>query len=927
MQSQQSTSYLFDGNAPYIEELYEKYLKDPHAIPVEWQKYFASIPGGGQDVSHDEIRAYFQELAKHPANVGGSAVTGDAEQISKQAQVDKLIDAYRRYGHYHAKLDPLGLAQIRNIPELNLAQYKLSTADLNTSFNSNGLFATPTALKEIIATLERIYCGTTAFEYWYIADQKEVQWLRQRIEANQGRFTLSAETKRRALQRLIEAEGLERYLGAKYVGQTRFSLEGGDSLIPLLDELIQRASSHGAEEVVLGMAHRGRLNVLINLLGKSPAEICQEFEGKVLNHEGSGDVKYHLGFASNIATPTGVIHLALAFNPSHLEIINPVLEGSVRARQHCRGAEGFKQVIPVLIHGDAALAGQGVIMETFAFSQTPGFTTGGSVHIVVNNQIGYTLSDPQDARSSWYCTDIAKMVDAPVIHVNADDTEAVLFAMQLALDFRMAFAKDVMVDLVCYRRYGHNEGDEPSGTQPLMYQKIKQHPTTLKLYAERLIAEGIINQTEIDKAVTDYRNLLDAGREIVSTSNKRGKCVANWKPYLGQDWRVPAKTGVSLAQLKTLGSAITKIPEGMNLQPQVAKVMADRVKMMAGEISVDWGYAETLAYASLLNENYTVRISGEDVRRGTFAHRHAVLHDYQTDKIYTPLDHVAEKQGSFTIYDSILSEEAVLGFEYGYATSSPEALVIWEAQYGDFVNGAQVIIDQFISSAEQKWGNRLCGLVMLLPHGYEGAGPEHSSARLERFLQLSAEQNMQVCVPSNAAQIFHLLRRQLVRPYRKPLIVLTPKFLLRFELAKSSLNDLAQGQFQLVIPEIDDIATDKVRRVVLCSGKVYYDLLQQRRAKKQQDIALIRVEQLYPFPEAELTAELQRYKKAQDIVWCQEEPQNQGAWYATQHHFMLCLAKGQTLRYVGRKASASPAAGSKALHSAQQKALVDEALN
>lgn len=923
MQAQQSTSYLFGGNAPYLEELYEQYLRNPQSVSRELQQYFASM-GNGKDVSHATIRQYFQELAKHPAAyIAAPQAAGDVVHERKQVQVAKLIDAYRRLGHYHANLDPLGLAKPREMRELDLSYYGL-TADLNTLFNAGDLLINGSVpLKEIYAILGKIYCNTIAFEYEHLTESREVEWLRRYIESKKGVYNHSEQTKRRILQKLVEAEGLERYLGAKYVGQTRFSLEGGDSLIPMLDELILRASGHGVQEAVLGMAHRGRLNVLINLLGKSPAEICQEFEGKYVNHEGSGDVKYHLGFASNIETAHGAIHLALAFNPSHLEIINPVLEGSVRARQHTRGQEGFSQVVPVLIHGDAALAGQGVIMETFALSQTRGYGTGGTVHVVVNNQIGYT-TNPRDARSSWYCTDVIKMIDAPVIHVNSDDPEAALFAIQLALDYRMMFHKDVMVDLVCYRRFGHNEGDEPAATQPVMYQAVKQHPTTLKLYINQLIQEGLLTQEEADVQIKRYRDQLDAGKEIVTTCKKRGPFIINWKPFIGKDWRAPGKTAVPLAQLQQLANSIETLPDGMTLQPQVAKMFADRRKMSAGEIPLDWGYAEIMAYASLLTEGYAVRISGEDVGRGTFAHRHAVLHDYQTDEVYIPLQHLSEKQASFTIYDSILSEEAVVGFEYGYATSSPETLVIWEAQYGDFVNGAQVIIDQFMSSAEQKWGNRLCGLVLLLPHGYEGAGPEHSSARLERFLQLCAEQNMQVCVPSNAAQIFHLLRRQMVRPYRKPLIVLTPKGLLRT--AKSSLQDLTTGQFQLVIPEVDDIKPEKVRRVILCSGRVYYDLLEKRRADKQQDVAIVRVEQLYPFPSEEVTAELQRYKKANDVVWCQEEPQNQGAWYATQHHFVSCLAKGQTLQYIGREASASPATGSKGLHVTQQKALVEKAL-
>lgn len=929
VQAQRISSYLFSANGAYIEELYEQYLHDPQSIDISFRNYFASLPHlqSGEDFSHAEIRAYFQDLAKQPLMPSTAPVTNPQHE-RKQQQVLLLIEAYRNYGHYHAKLDPLELSIARPMPELDLTHHGLTSVDLNTAFEPDGLVSFGTlSLKEIQALLQRTYCGTIGFEYKHLSDSRESTWFQHRVEQQQGNFSGSLDAKQRILQRLVEAEGLERYLGAKYVGQTRFSLEGGDSLIPMLDGLIQSSSQAGIKEIIMGMGHRGRLNVLINILGKSATEICQGFEGKLDNHQGSGDVKYHLGYASNIKTTANnsVIHLALAFNPSHLEIIDPVVEGSVRARQQHRGDEKRAQVIPVLIHGDAAFAGQGVVMETFALSQTPGATTGGTIHIVVNNQIGFTTSNRYDARSSWYCTDIAKMVEAPIIHVNSDDPEATLFAINLALDFRMAFNKDVVIDLVCYRRHGHNEGDEPSATQPMMYQKIKQRPTALKLYGEALIAAGITTQAEIDAKIKRYRELLDQGHEIVNTSSNHDKYATDWSAYLGQDWTAPAKTAVTLTELKTYAQALAKLPEDFALQPQVAKIMADRAKMTAGEIPVDWGYAETMAYASLLAEGYPVRITGQDVGRGTFYHRHAVLHNYQNDQIYIPLAHTTKTQATFTIFDSILSESAVMGFEYGYASSSPESLVIWEAQYGDFVNGAQVIVDQFISSAEQKWG-RLCGLVLYLPHGYEGAGPEHSSARLERFLQLCAEHNMQVCVPSNAAQIFHLVRRQMLRPFRKPLIVMTPKSLLRLNSAKSSLEDLAQGEFQLVIPEIDAIKPEQVRRVIMCSGKVYYDLLEQRRTAKTQDIAIIRVEQLYPFPEQELAAELNRYKKTKDIVWCQEEPKNQGAWYSLQHHFTACLAKGQILNYAGRAASASPAAGAKILHTEQQKAFVNEAL-
>lgn len=927
MQDLQASSYLGGGNEDYLEELYEKYLHDPNSVDDFWRNYFLGLGKSGQDVSYEEIRSYFRKLAQQGTVASGVSTNKEIEHERKQVQVYKLIDAYRTFGHYRALLDPLNLTKFPNIQSLELVHYGLTTADLDLEFDMNGFFGIKRApLLEIYNILKRTYCDTLGVEYKHIADQGQIDWIQQRLESVQSHPKFSATQKKRILKFLIEAEGLERYLGTKYIGQTRFSIEGGESLMPLLDMIVQDASKEKVKEIAIGMGHRGRLNVLINMLGKSPSELFQEFEGKHLEAR-SGDVKYHMGFASDLETAHDVMHLVLAFNPSHLEIIDPVVEGSVRSRQERREDDERSQVIPLLIHGDAAFAGQGVVMETFALSQTRGYTTGGTVHIVVNNQIGFTTSVPQDTRSSWYCTDIAKMVDAPIFHVNGDDPEEAVFAAQLALEYRMTFKRDVVVDLVCYRRHGHNEGDEPSATQPLMYRRIKQHPSTAKLYADRLVNEKVITQAEVDTLITEYRNKLDAGQAVVKVLNgdNHDQYAVDWKPYEDQEWTTPAETGVPLEKLNALAQKIETLPPAFELQPQVAKMLEDRRKMTAGKLPLNWGYAESLAYATLLNEGYPIRISGEDSQRGTFAHRHAVLHDYQNDTIYIPLEHVAENQPRFAIIDSALSEEAVLGFEYGYASADPQTLVIWEAQYGDFANGAQVVIDQFISSGEQKWG-RLCGLVLYLPHGYEGAGPEHSSARLERFLQLCAEHNMQVCVPTTPAQVFHLVRRQMIRPYRKPLIVMTPKSLLRHKLATSTLSELADGHFQDVIPEIDDISSDKVRRVVLCSGKVYYDLLEQRRARQQTDVAIIRVEQLYPFPEQDLGQELQRYKKAKEVVWCQEEPKNQGAWYSTYHHLVASLAKGQVLKYAGRLDSASPATGSKALHVEQQKALVDEAL-
>lgn len=925
MQAQQSTSYLFGSNAPYIEEMYEQYLRNPQDVSSEWRNYFASIQDKRTDISHADVRAYFEHLAQQPIAV--SAVSGDVEHERKQVEVLDLVDAYRTYGHFQANLDPIGMANKLSLPDLELSTYKLNSTDLSKTFNLFGALSLQNAtLKEVIEVAKQTYCNTIGFEYQYITDSHQKEWLTKRIESVRGKPSYPAEVKKRILLQLTQAEGLEKYLGSKYVAQKRFSLEGGDSYIPMMDELIQRSSNQGVQEIVIGMAHRGRLNTLINILGKSPKKLFEEFEGKYELENGSGDVKYHKGFSSDLKTPHGVVHVTMGFNPSHLEIIDPVVEGSVRARQEHRDDQSRSQVVPILVHGDAAFAGQGIVMETFAFSQTRGYTTGGTVHIVINNQVGFT-TDPADSRSTWYCTDIAKMVEAPIFHVNGDDPEAVIFVTQLALDFRMHFKKDVVIDLVCYRRHGHNEADEPAATQPLMYQKIRQYPTTRTQYAEHLIAQGIITQQEADELVSNYRKTLDEGKCVVETLNGsyQNPFETNWKKYLDQEWTAPAKTAVDLKTLKQLAQKLETVPADITLQPQVAKMLDDRRKMTSGEIPINWGYAETLAYATLLSESYTVRISGQDVGRGTFFHRHAVLHDYKTNKNYIPLATISDKKNAFAVVDSILSEAGVMGFEYGYASSNPNALVIWEAQYGDFVNGAQVVIDQFLSSSEQKWG-RLCGLTLLLPHGYEGGGPEHTSARLERFLQLCAEHNMQVCTPTTPAQIFHLLRRQMIRPYRKPLIVMSPKSLLRAKLAVSSIDELAKGEFQVIIPETDDIKPEQVKRIILCGGKVFYDLIEQRRANKQTDVAIIRIEQLYPFPTDILKAELERYKKAQQVIWCQEEPQNQGAWYSSQHHFVACLAKGQTLEYVGREASAAPAVGSPLLHDVQQKKLVKEAL-
>jgi 2-oxoglutarate dehydrogenase E1 component len=832
----------------------------------------------------------------------------------------------------HADVDPLKRFERPQIPELDPAYYGLTEADMNTVFNSAAYFGPEQMpLGEILRALKQTYCGSIGTEYMYLTDGTQRTWLQKRLEGCRTDPSYAADFKRWIFERLTTAETLERYLHTRYVGQKRFSLEGGDSLIPLLDHLLQKAGEQGIQETVIGMAHRGRLNVLVNTMGKLPKDLFSEFEGKQADHLPSGDVKYHMGFSSDINTPGGPMHLSLAFNPSHLEIVNPVVEGSVRARQHRRRDREGKQVLPVLIHGDAAFAGQGVIMETLNLSQTRGYRTGGTVHIIVNNQIGFTTSDVRDTRSTLYCTDVVKMVESPVFHVNGDDPEAVLLATEIALEFRMQFQRDVVIDLVCFRRHGHNEQDEPMVTQPLMYKIINRHPGTRKLYADRLAAQGVLRADEAEELVQNYRAALDAGYHTNKNvlSNYHPPYAVDFSRFRGTKWTDHARTGLPMPELKALAERLTTVPPEFKLHPRVEKVIADRRAMGQGKLPLDWGMAENLAYAALLKEGYGVRLSGQDCGRGTFFHRHAVLHDQARERWdagnYVPLQHIAENQPDFVVIDSVLSEEAVLGFEYGYATAEPNELVIWEAQFGDFVNGAQVVIDQFIASGEVKWG-RLCGLVLMLPHGYEGQGPEHSSARLERFLQLCADYNMQVCVPSTPAQMFHMLRRQMLRPYRRPLIIMSPKSMLRHKDSVSTLEDLAEGRFQPLIPETDDIVPEQVRRVIFCSGKVYYELRAARRERGIKDIAIVRLEQLYPFPHDDYRAHIQKYANATEVMWCQEEPGNQGAWHRIQHYLLRHMLSHQKLTYALRPSSASPAVGYYALHHEQHKAVMDAAL-
>ena len=937
MQRMWNSAHLSGGNAAYVEELYELYLHDPNAVPEEWRTYFQTLPADGStatDVSHSTVRDHFVLLGKNQRRAQPvSAGSVSSEHEKKQVEVLRLIQAFRMRGHQGAQLDPLGLWKRTAPADLSINHYGLTNADLDTTFRAGDLFIgkEEASLREIVEALQQTYCRTIGAEFTHIVDSNQRNWFMQRLESVRGRPAYSADIKSHLLERVTAGEGLEKYLGTKYPGTKRFGLEGGESLIPMLDELIQRSGSYGTKEVVIGMAHRGRLNVLVNTFGKNPRDLFDEFEGKKKVELGSGDVKYHQGFSSNVMTTGGEVHLAMAFNPSHLEIVSPVVEGSVRARQDRRNDATGEKVLPISIHGDAAFAGQGVVLETFQMSQTRGFKTGGTIHIVINNQVGFTISKQEDSRSTEYATDVAKMIQAPILHVNGDDPEAVLFVTQLAIDYRMQFKRDVVIDLVCYRRRGHNEADEPSGTQPLMYQQIAKQRTTRELYADSLAAAGILNAEAAQAKVDEYRNALDNGMHVVKSLVKEPnkELFVDWRPYLGHAWTARHDTSFDLKTLQELSAKLMEVPEGFVVQRQVQKIYEDRQKMQVGGLPINWGYAETMAYATLAFEGHQVRITGQDVGRGTFSHRHAVLHNQKDGATYVPLQNLYAGQPRFDLYDSFLSEEAVLAFEYGYSTTQPNALVIWEAQFGDFANGAQVVIDQFITSGEHKWG-RLCGLTMLLPHGYEGQGPEHSSARLERYLQLCAEHNIQVCVPTTPAQIYHLLRRQVIRPLRKPLIVLTPKSLLRHKLAVSTLEDLAHGSFQTVIAEIDTLDAAKVTRLVLCSGKVYYDLLEKRRAEGREDIAIVRLEQLYPFPEDDLMEAIAPYTNLTNVVWCQEEPMNQGAWYSSQHHLRRSIGnhnRNLVLEYAGRDASAAPACGYASMHAEQQEKLLKDAFS
>ncbi|MGX5659943.1 2-oxoglutarate dehydrogenase E1 component [Castellaniella ginsengisoli] len=943
-QELQSNSYLFGANAPYVEDLYEAYLDNPGSIPDQWRSYFDQLqhqPAADgreatRDQAHAPIVASFAQRARENAfQIRPAQASDQALAIAgKQVYVQSIIAAYRSLGSRIAQLDPLKRRDRPEIPELDPAFYGLSEADLDQIYSATNTYFTKAdtmTMRDILKALRDTYCHNIGAEFMHISDPAVKRWIQERLESTLGIPEFTVDEKRHILRQVTEAEGLERFLHTKYVGQKRFSLEGGESFIAAMDEVVNHAGANGVQEIVVGMAHRGRLNMLVNIMGKMPGDLFAEFEGKHAQGLSDGDVKYHNGFSSDLSTRGGPVHLSLAFNPSHLEIVNPVVEGSVRARQDRRDDEAGDQVLPVLVHGDAAFAGQGVVMETLNLAQTRGYGTGGTLHIVINNQIGFTTSDPRDTRSTLYCTDVVKMIEAPVFHVNGDDPEAVVFVTRLALDYRQQFKHDVVVDIVCFRKLGHNEQDTPSLTQPLMYKSIGTHPGTRKLYGDRLVAQGVLAADEPDQLVKDYRQLMEDGQRTVEPvlTDYKNKYSTDWSPFLGAKWTDHADTGVPLAELTRIGERLTQVPDGFTVHPLVKKLLGDRLAMARGEHPVDWGMGEHLAFATLVANGYAIRITGQDSGRGTFTHRHAVLHDQKRERwddgTYVPLQNVSEGQAPFTVIDSVLSEAAVLGFEYGYATAEPNVLTIWEAQFGDFANGAQVVIDQFISSGEAKWG-RQCGLTLMLPHGYEGQGPEHSSARIERFLQLCADNNMQVVQPTNGAQIFHVLRRQMIRPFRKPLVIFTPKSLLRNKNATSPLEDLATGSFQPVIGEVDaNIVPDDVKRVLLCSGKVYYDLTHAREEQGRKDVAILRIEQLYPFAHKSFQAELQKYPNAKELVWVQDEPQNQGPWFYVQHHLYENMSDGQKLGYAGRPASASPAVGYLAKHQEQQRALIEQA--
>ena len=900
MENMTSPGTLLSGdNATWLEEYYQTWLRTPEKLPEDWRRFFLSPELTVQSVSGDN-------------NVSGAT-------LKKQAAVIQLINAWRTQGHLRAKLDPLGLNPPADVPSLQPGFWGLSEEDLLQEFSVTfGAHTTQMPLKQLLNLLEQAWAGSQAYELAHLENREEINWLLSRIESSNAPQA-DVQTCIARFEKLMAAETLERYLHTRYVGQKRFSLEGGESAIPALDTLTKCLRAQGVEEMVIGMAHRGRLNVLVNLLNKDPAQLFAEFEGKQTIGSGSGDVKYHMGYSSNLETPAGSLHVALAYNPSHLEIVNPVVLGQVRARQERRGEDGQAKVVGVLIHGDSALGGLGVNQTTFNLSQTQGYGTGGTLHLVINNQIGFTTSRLQDMRSSRYCTDIAKMVAAPIIHVNGDDVDAVCQVMELACEWRDTFRRDIIIDICCFRKHGHNESDEPRLTQPQMYQAVDVHPGTLARYGESLARRGLLTQAQQDEMTARYRDWLDScqKREPQPLKPAIHSFSANWYGLTNPHWSAPVSTALPRQKLAAYGEIISTLPPDVVAHPTIKRQLTLRQDMAAGTQPIDWGMAEMLAYASLVDAGVGVRLSGEDSGRGTFSHRHAVVHHQTEARRYLPLQHIRAGQASFDVYDSVLNEEALLAFEYGYSTSAPQQLVIWEAQFGDFANGAQVAIDQFISSGETKW-DRYSGLTILLPHGYDGQGPEHSSARPERWLQLCAENNMQVVMPSESAQMFHLLRGQALRPMRKPLVIMMSKRLLRFKGAMSELSEFTDGAYKPVVTDPQLHQSQKVKRVILCSGQVYYDVLEARKQREHEDeVAIVRLEQLYPFPVAELNDVLASWPNCCEWIWLQEEPENQGAWRQIRHELAALKINTPYWQYAGRPAAAAPATGYGRVHKQQ----------
>ena len=947
----EKTSFLGNNSSEFIEELYAQYITNPQGLTEEWKEFFKGLKDNKELIINTvngpswspKKKKKFKKINGEKINdqsVDNIDISGIKENAKNSIRVSTLTRAYRIRGHMIANLDPLSLLKREEHPELKPETYGLNKKDENKKIFLDGTLGLETSnIKEIIKSLRKIYCGNIGYEFMHMADPKERSWIRERIEGKEKGIKFTENGKRAILNKLIEAEGFEKFLHIKFVGTKRFGLDGAESLIPALEQIIKRGGHLGVKEVKIGMPHRGRLNVLANMMQKPFRVIFKEFFGEKIDSKKDfeGDVKYHLGASANREFDGNLVHISLTDNPSHLEAVNPIVLGQVRAKQYFHKDKERKKVIPVLIHGDAAFAGQGVVAECFAMSGLPGHNTGGTIHIIVNNQIGFTTA-PRFARSSPYPSDLAKMVEAPILHVNGDDPEAVVHCAKIATEFRQKFNRDVVIDMVCYRRFGHNEGDEPSFTQPLMYKKIRTHPSTLQIYGKKLNAQGLISQQEIESQQRKFKDFLN--KEFTNARSYKEKMTwfdgvwSRFKPEIGKDKR--GITGVEKKELINIGKKITEIPKNFSLHKTLIKIFENKRKMFTEGKQIDWATAESLAFGTLLNEGFSVRLSGQDTGRGTFSQRHAVLRNQENHDRYVPLQHVAKNQKKFEVIDSLLSELGVLGFEFGYSLSEPETLVLWEAQFGDFANGAQVVIDQFISSAESKW-SRASGLVMLLPHGYEGQGPEHSSARLERFLQLCAQENLQVVNCTTPANYFHLLRRQMRRDFRKPLIIMTPKSLLRHKKCVSNLEDFTKKtRFHRILidhsylPESKFIKLkkdNKIKKVIMCSGKIYFDLLEAREKSKDDSVVFIRIEQLYPFPAKHLAKELSRYKNAK-FYWCQEEPMNMGAWNTSKYYIDRTLkiiqVKGEKVKYIGRNAAASPATGNLNKHLAEQKEILEK---